>query len=99
MPKKAKTTCEMKNSENTPNPVLRPRGDAESYESDTFHAILREWCQKCALKGAESCEEDTQEDQIHVKSSSVKKCALKDAESCEEYTQEDQIHVKSSRIT
>ena len=54
---------------------------------------------KCALKDAESCEEDTQEDQIHVKSSSVKKCALKDAESCEEYTQEDQIHVKSSRIT
>ena len=46
MPKKAKTTCEMKNSENTPNPVLRPRGDAESCEGDTFHAILREWCQK-----------------------------------------------------
>ena len=46
MPKKAKTTCEMKNSENTQNPVLRPRGDAESCEGDTFHAILHEWCLK-----------------------------------------------------
>ena len=40
MAKKAKTTCEIKNSENTPNPVLRPRGGAESCEDDTLHAIV-----------------------------------------------------------
>ena len=40
MPKKAKTACEMKSSENPPNPVLRPRGGEESCEDDTLHAIV-----------------------------------------------------------